>query len=206
MTAPSKVLNFYPHLALSDDDYAWLGAVIAYWALAEHQVEGLIADLAKIDETTGRQFTAKRIVSFDSKIDAAKKLLTLVCGTYPEHQQIGRLIMIKGKQLSKSRKQVAHWIPQRYADSQEHLSFVDLPHYPAIGTSVEHFSQERLEALTTEILCWGSDVGRFRLDLIFDGPLASRSIWHGPKPDSASLKWENFRTIQKMRPTEPNRA
>jgi hypothetical protein len=206
MTAPSKVLNFYPHLALSDDDFAWLGAIMAYWAIAEHEVEGVIADLAKIDAAAGRHFTAKRIVSFDSKIDAAKKLLTIMCKAYPEHHQIGRLLMIKGKQLSKSRKQVAHWIPQRYAGSHEHLSFVDLPHDTAIGTSVEHFSQERLEALTTEILCWGQDLGRFRLDLIFDGPLSSRTTWHGPKPEGASLKWENFRTIQKMRPTEPNQA
>ena len=126
---PSEVLKRYPHLDLTDEDFAWLGAIVAYWAAAENKLEGLIHDLAGIDPVIGAPHTEKRIISFEKKIETAKKLLTSACAGFPLCQEIGRALMIRGKELSKDRKVIAHWNPQRGSPLATDMRFVDIYGY-----------------------------------------------------------------------------
>ena len=103
-------------------------------------MEGLIHDLAGIDPVIGAPHTEKRIISFEKKIETAKKLLTSACAGFPLCQEIGRALMIRGKELSKDRKVIAHWNPQRGSPLATDMRFVDI-----YGYSVQQKSSSREE-------------------------------------------------------------
>jgi hypothetical protein len=200
MSMPSKILKRSP-LSLSDEDLAWLGAITANWAFGEQSVEMLIFILARVDLLDGQKFLAKR-VGFDQKIADAKKLIKMRLSASPLHEEIGRALMIRGKELSGKRKRTAHWISQSHQPDAGALSFTDLANsVKSLEPDVkkEIFSQLEMQELVQDLADWSIEVFRFIPMCFLSGPLSSRTTWHGPGSGGLALRWEDFRTIQKIR-------
>lgn len=192
---PSEALRSYSRLSLTDNDFAWIGAVVSHWTVAEHYLEVLIGALASVDEAATKDSLIERSKNFDSQIKLAKTLLKSMCSGFCKHQEIGRLLMIEGKKISVERNKFAHWLTQR-GDNDTDILFIDFSWRTKWPEYRDNFSEDRIKDLTIRILNWLSDVTTFIRYLLVDGPLASRTKWNGPKPVPATLEWDEFRTIQ----------
>lgn len=199
---PSSLLNHLPHLPLSDEDLAWIGAVTAYWAFGEQQIEMLICTFARSDLSVGQCFVEKRVISFDQKIRNAKKIIRLTLHKSPLAQEIGVALMIKGKQLSEKRKRFGHWIAQNRAPIHEGMSFVDFANVlygqESSMPKTETLSYEEIKDLTRDISEWSFEVGRFPIMCLLNRLLSTQVTIHGPEPSHMALRWEDFHTIQKI--------
>jgi hypothetical protein len=82
-------------------------------------------------------------ISFRRKTDNIKKLLRAACAQYPKHMEIGLALVTAGKELANERKIVSHWTTKELLDLADHIAD------------------------------WWTDLYRFWLALIIDGPLAS---------------------------------
>jgi hypothetical protein len=137
--APS--FTSFPGIELFDGDLRTLGAIAVYWAHAEFIITVLIGSLTNaIGKPEGIR-RLERIVSFERKADAAKKLLQQKCSDRPLHLHVGRALLSKGREISAERNRVIHWMQTRHEGSTHLLRFVD----PFNGT-------ERIEDFYTMIL------------------------------------------------------
>ena len=190
-------------MPLTDEDLKLLGVIGSYWALAEHSLEH---DLELIMGDSKHQaeiapFAAQKLVSFSKKVDAFKKLLRITCQEYPDTLEIGRALMMAGTLISQKRKKLTHWIALRAGPEPDMIRLVDSGRH---GVQIEHLPALDLTDIAGEIADWWIDLNKFMVRLIIDGPLASQTTVHGPRPDVASLSWKNFRTIQKIPQTPTN--
>lgn len=141
-------------------------------------------------------------ISFRRKTDNIKKLLRAACAQYPKHMEIGLALITAGKELANERKIVSHWVASR-SSSGIQFAKIQLPPAP-ISAEHSHWTTEELFDLADHIADWGTDLNRFWLALIIDGPLASNTTWHGPKPQDQTLD-SDTRTIGKSRRTSTRR-
>jgi hypothetical protein len=171
---PSEALRSYSRLSLTDDDFAWIGAVVSHWTVAEHYLEILISALASVDEAYTKESLIKRSKNFSSQIELAKTLLKSMCSGFGKHQDIDRSLMIEGKKISLERNKFAHWLSQR-GDNGTDIRFIDFSGHRKWPEDRDNFTEERIKDLTIKILNWLSDVSTFTRYLLIDGPLASRT-------------------------------
>ena len=190
---PSR-LPHLPRVSLSDEDLKALGLVVSYWSLAESELEQVLLILAASDPAQFKLFQTQRLVSFSKKTQAGKKLLRAVCVLYPQHLDVGLKLLSVGKALAGRRKITTHWTASRGHDgrSDTTIRFIDFGSIlfgPAPPTDL---TREQVLALAADIAEWWLDLARYRMALSADGPFASQTTWHGPKPASAPPASSDF--------------
>lgn len=188
-------------LQLTDDDLRGLGAIAAHWALAEHFANDLLSTLHGCPEASSLQVPPEEAISFERKTRTLKKLLRLTCAQFPRHMETGLALVTAGKELANERKIIAHWVASRSGGlNAPSIQFAKIQVPPApVLVEHSHWTTQDLFDLADHIADWWTDLNRFRFALIVDGPLASRTTWHGPKPQDPTLDPDSFRTIGKSR-------
>lgn len=207
----TRDLSSLPRANLTDDDLRALGAIVSYWSLAEHQLERIIWHLIAAPGFDTADFAKIRLISATRKIDTLKKLLRLTCSAYPDTLAIGLSLATTGKHLANRRKVVMHWPASRNGVKPQ-IKFADTA-WPFAAPQRTHLTQADLIRLAIEMGDWWLDLNRFSLLITLDGPLASLTTFHGPKPSPANFPWQTFRTIPKkpqiptiQKPSPPPRS
>ncbi len=188
-------------LQLTDEDLRGLGAIAAHWALAEHFTNSLLSSLSSCRDGQASQLAPEEIISFERKTRTLKKLLRSVCANFPTHREIGLALVTAGKELANERNIVAHWVSSRSGSANAPtIQFAKIQQPPApVSVTHSHWTTAELFDLADHIADWWTDLNRFWLALIIDGPLASMTTWHGPKHKGRSLDANSFRTIGQNR-------
>lgn len=188
-------------LQLTDEDLRALGAVAAHWAIAEMTASDLLATLVGTDEGIRLNLPSEQIISFSSKAKNIKKLLRASCERFPKHLEVGLALISAGREIARERNLLTHWVASRSGSaSSPTIQFANIQQPPArFSVEHSHWTTAELLDLADHIADWWSDLGRFRFSLICDGPLASRTVWHGSKPEHLALEPDIFCTIGKNR-------
>ncbi len=199
-------LSSLPKPSLEDDDPKALGLVLTYWAYAESSLESVMVSLAGSDATIWHEFKKQRLVSVSKKIEECKRLLKITCATtLPDYLKIGTALMTAGKLLSNRRKIVTHWNASAVRDDAGNLkiNFADPGSVPFIPAQPVALKREEVLSLAADIAEWWIDLNQFWLAMMVDGPIASRTKWHGPKPGQGLPALSAFRSLQNLQ--TPNR-
>jgi hypothetical protein len=186
--------EFGTGLNLSDFEYAWIGAVTAHWAFAEHVIDGIIALLGTFHKD-GQGLAAKRSFNFIDKVDTAKKLIRLHFPEVTLEREVGIALLTRGKELSQSRKKFGHWIAG-HGDS-ESVAFLDA-NFCEFKFERVNLSHAEIRSLAIEIKEWTSELISFVPLAFLQRYVSLRAKSGALKSSEAVLKWENFRTIQKI--------
>jgi hypothetical protein len=187
------------------EDRTAIGAIVTSWASAESEFELLIGILSHNDVTSLQALAPQRLVSFEKKVDLAKKLIKLTCQDHPDFVDASRDLFSNGKRLANERKIAAHWRATRVAQYPG-LSFLDLGLPWAVPSGVT-WQDGDLVSLAEDIGRWEIALMRFRFLLTWEGgPLASIQTLHGPKPEQAPLELSDCHTTLKKRPTPTKRT
>ena len=66
-----------------------------------------------------------------------------------------------------------------------------------------HFSKDDILALASDIDLWKTDIDRFNVALVVEGPPSQQIEWNGPKPSQGFLAQSEFRSLRSLQ--TPNR-
>lgn len=196
----TKYPNAFTGLALNDNEFKALAAIVAQWAMAEKAIASHVYRLTLLSNRLEFQFhmrTNEFPVNFKKLHKLWKDALKDVASDSPEHLSIGLSLASAAKTMNRRRNSAAHWPAIRQtADPNSPLRFLNLPTVPAAITNAETFSLDQLKELAEDIFNLACDVRWYDSALIGD-LFPSQCTWHGPKPADPILHSRPFPTITK---------
>jgi hypothetical protein len=190
---PSEALAQYAGLGLNDEDYAWTGAIVTYWALAESELDTVIFNICQFNNPA-RKLSYR--AGFKTKLDYLEKLLTNLPSEWKVFTEIGRALIAKGYKISLHRNIVAHWIQQR-GPSADSAKFLRVIHEESVQTKEKGYTQEDISDVTIDIMKWTLDLRNFVIFFWACGPL--KENFHSDSDDYGwhSIEWDRFCSIEK---------